>query len=91
MRHHGGSGSSVELIARLFLSGLAESNSRRHWRIGNDIGQCSLCGLCEDKCHVGALTVSRHNRTWKLNNRICNHCLNCVMVCPKRCLKQVNL
>lgn len=90
-RHRGGSSSSGDLLARFVISELFKSTHKCNWRIGNDINKCSLCGKCENVCHAGALSVSRHNGTWKLNNRICNHCLSCVMACPKRCLMQVSL
>lgn len=91
MRHRGGSGSVGDLITQLVFSELFIGSHRPGWRIGNNIHDCILCGKCEDKCSIKALSVDKSKKTWKLNNRVCNHCLNCVMVCPKRCLSQVSI
>lgn len=93
MRSRHGMGHSsigLELGMHLFSEFLRSSHKSR-WRIGNDIHKCTLCGKCEFVCHVNAITVSRHNKTWTLNNRRCNQCLECLMKCPARCLTQVRL
>lgn len=91
LRHrHGNSSIGLE-ISKFVLSEFLRSSYKSRWRIGNDIKQCSLCGKCEMVCYSSAITVSRHNKTWTLNNRRCNQCLKCVMTCPTRCLTQVRL
>ena len=91
MRHrHGGSSIGLE-IGKFVFSELLASKHKARWRVGVDIKKCNLCGKCEFACHANAITVSRHNQTWTLNNRRCTQCLRCVMICPTRCLTQVRL
>lgn len=78
-------------IGRFIVSDLLASRSKSRWRIGNEIKKCKLCSKCESVCHMSAISVSRYDKTWTLNNRRCNQCLNCVMACPARCLTQVRL
>lgn len=89
MRHRGGHSSIGLEIGKLIFSEILASSHKSKWRIGNNIKQCNLCGKCEFVCHTNAITVSRHNKTWTLNNRRCTQCLTCVMKCPTRCLTQV--
>ena len=90
MGRHGRGHSSIgmELGMHLFSEFLKSSHKSR-WRIGNDIERCNLCGKCESVCFTQAISVSRHNKTWILNNRRCSQCLECLMKCPTRCLTQV--
>lgn len=89
---HGMGHSSIGLELGMHLfSEFLRSSQKSRWRIGTDIQKCTLCGKCELVCHYQAITVSRHNKTWTLNNRRCNQCLKCVMSCPTRCLTQVKL
>ncbi|WP_407375792.1 4Fe-4S dicluster domain-containing protein [Methanobrevibacter sp.] len=91
MRHRGGHSSIGLDIGRLLFSEVMKSSYRPKWRISNNIKQCTLCGKCEFVCPTNAIAVSVHNRTWTLNNRLCSHCLHCIMKCPKHCLTQLAL
>ncbi|WP_296789567.1 4Fe-4S dicluster domain-containing protein [uncultured Methanobrevibacter sp.] len=89
-RHGGGHSIGLE-IGKFVFSELLASSYKSRWRIGNDIHRCTLCGKCQMLCPVNAITVSRHNRTWTLNNRRCRQCLECIVKCPSRSLTQVRL
>ena len=91
LRYRGGHSSIGLELGKLLVTQVLKSSYKTSWRIGNNIKQCSLCGKCEKVCPMDALTVSRHNKTWTLNNMRCNKCLNCVVACPTRCLTQVSL
>lgn len=55
-------------------------------KISIDIDNCIYCGMCSRKCPVGAITVSRNERTWSINRFRCVNCSYCVESCPKKCL-----
>lgn len=51
-----------------------------------DINDCIFCGLCRMHCPADAITVSKPERTWELNQFQCVICGCCVSYCPKDCL-----
>ena len=91
LRYRGGGSSIGEMVGKLIISEVLNSTYKSRWRIGNNINKCTLCGKCELVCHYNALHVNKIAKTWTLNNRLCNHCLACVVACPSRCLSQVRL
>lgn len=54
--------------------------------IDMEINGCIFCGLCARRCPVGALEVSRPQKTWSINRFRCIVCGDCVRTCPKKCL-----
>ena len=43
---------------------------------------CIKCGICAEKCPLGAIPVDEPNKT---NNDLCINCMRCVEVCPVNC------
>ena len=43
---------------------------------------CVKCGICAQKCPVGAIPKDDPSRT---NNDLCINCMRCVEVCPQHC------
>jgi len=64
------------------------ANTRGSVRIR--IKECIFCGLCQKKCPTGAISVSRDEKTWKIDRMRCITCGYCVEVCPKKCLGMEN-
>ncbi|MBE6500094.1 MAG: hypothetical protein E7Z80_06095 [Methanobrevibacter thaueri] len=91
LRHHKRHSTTELQIAKFVFSKLINSSHKSKWRIGNNISQCSLCGRCEIICPTNAIIVSRHKKTWTLNNRRCKQCLNCIVKCPSHCLTQIKI
>jgi formate hydrogenlyase subunit 6/NADH:ubiquinone oxidoreductase subunit I len=60
------------------------SRSKGHVRC--DIADCILCGICEKRCPTHAITVSKPDSSWAIDNFSCIQCLSCVRACPKNCL-----
>lgn len=55
----------------------------------NHIDDCIVCGICQNKCPSGAITVDRAARTWAIARFDCIQCAHCVNVCPRKCLKML--
>lgn len=51
-----------------------------------DIEKCISCGLCEKKCPVQAIQVSKDKGAWSIDKFRCIICGCCVEICPKKCL-----
>jgi formate hydrogenlyase subunit 6/NADH:ubiquinone oxidoreductase subunit I len=60
--------------------------SRTKGHVENDIKTCILCGICEKRCPTHAITVSKEDESWTIDNFSCIQCLTCVRACPKTCL-----
>lgn len=43
---------------------------------------CVKCGVCGEKCPVGAIPMEDPSKT---NNALCINCMRCVQVCPVQC------
>ena len=43
---------------------------------------CIKCGICAEKCPLGAIPVDEPNKT---NNDLCINCMRCVETCPVSC------
>ncbi len=43
---------------------------------------CVKCGVCAEKCPVGAIPLDDPSQT---NNDLCINCMRCVQVCPQQC------
>lgn len=50
-----------------------------HWSAEN----CVYCGICQNVCLGGAITVDRANRTLAFDREKCVNCARCVKRCPK--------
>jgi ech hydrogenase subunit F len=48
---------------------------------------CIFCGMCMRRCPTHAITVSKEKREWRMDHLSCVICTNCVIVCPKKCLR----
>ena len=48
---------------------------------------CTLCGMCETECPVGAIVVGRHGA--KIDPNICIGCGNCAMNCASEAIVAV--
>jgi formate hydrogenlyase subunit 6/NADH:ubiquinone oxidoreductase subunit I len=51
-----------------------------------EITDCIFCSLCEKRCPTHAITVSKPDETWTIDNFSCIQCLSCIRNCPKTCL-----
>ena len=51
-----------------------------------DLDVCVYCTLCAKQCPVGAITVDRAEKVWKVDKDACTQCGVCVEKCPKKCL-----
>ena len=51
-----------------------------------DVETCNYCLLCMRRCPAAAITVSRENRTWAIEQLTCIACNVCVEVCAKKSL-----
>jgi formate hydrogenlyase subunit 6/NADH:ubiquinone oxidoreductase subunit I len=51
-----------------------------------EITDCILCSICEKRCPTHAITVSKPDETWTIDNFSCIQCLSCVRTCPRKCL-----
>ena len=51
-----------------------------------DLDVCVYCTLCAKQCPVGAITVDRPEKVWKVDKDACTQCGVCVEKCPKKCL-----
>ena len=47
---------------------------------------CKGCTLCAKKCPQEAITVSREDKTWAIDQDKCVNCMICVDKCPKKCI-----
>ncbi len=47
---------------------------------------CILCGICQKKCHSGAITLNSAQKKWEWNTDKCKRCGTCVRKCPNKCL-----
>jgi formate hydrogenlyase subunit 6/NADH:ubiquinone oxidoreductase subunit I len=52
-----------------------------------DVQSCVHCGLCARRCPTAALTVSREERTFTIEQLKCIACGVCVDVCNKQSLR----
>lgn len=51
-----------------------------------DISKCILCGICQKKCPVGAISVKREEKIWIIDRLHCISCGSCTESCPRKCL-----
>jgi formate hydrogenlyase subunit 6/NADH:ubiquinone oxidoreductase subunit I len=51
-----------------------------------DVSTCNYCMLCMRRCPAAAITVSREERTWAIEQLTCIACGVCVDVCAKKSL-----
>jgi ech hydrogenase subunit F len=51
-----------------------------------DVETCNYCMLCARRCPAAAITVSREDRTWAIEQLTCIACGICVDVCNKASL-----
>ena len=51
-----------------------------------DVETCNYCMLCARRCPAAAITVSREERTWAIEQLTCIACGVCVDVCSKHSL-----
>ena len=59
--------------------GIENTSVRANYYAVVDPDQCNSCGICEDRCHVGAVSV---NGTLSINQAKCIGCGVCVTGCP---------
>lgn len=50
---------------------------------------CSMCGLCVEKCPLGAIQGGKKKRA-KIHAEKCNQCGVCLEICPYDAIKQTN-
>lgn len=60
--------------------------SKQRGHIGINIENCIFCGMCSRKCPVGAIKVSRNEKSWEIDCFKCVNCSYCAESCPKKCL-----
>lgn len=63
-----------------------EPYDRQKGHIAIDIDSCIFCGMCGRKCPVGAIKVTRADRSWSIDRFRCIMCGACSESCPKKCL-----
>jgi ech hydrogenase subunit F len=51
-----------------------------------DVETCNYCMLCMRRCPAAAITVSREDRIWSIEQLTCIACNVCVEVCAKKSL-----
>jgi ferredoxin len=51
-----------------------------------DVETCNYCMLCARRCPAAAITVSREDRVWAIEQLTCIACGVCVDVCAKKSL-----
>ncbi len=51
-----------------------------------DLETCNFCMLCARRCPAVAITVSREDRSWAIDQLTCIACGVCVEVCAKKSL-----
>jgi len=94
----GGRGWCLFLCPAGSLMSLASGvTSRFKWlpRVRHDATSCASCSNCEDVCPVRAIDVSKPHESpgaapmpqVKVNQLLCNVCLDCVRGCPRGCLR----
>ncbi len=54
--------------------------------ISHDENKCTYCSLCEKKCPVDAISVSKEDTKWSIDNGVCIRCKTCVLNCPTKAL-----
>ncbi len=54
--------------------------------IVNDSDKYIYCGLCQNRCPVNAITVSRNEKKWSIEHEFCVRCTHCVEKCPTKAL-----
>ncbi len=54
-----------------------------------DVETCNYCMLCARRCPAAAITVSREDRVWSIEQLTCIACGVCVDVCNKGSLRMV--
>lgn len=62
----------------------------RRGTVVHDESQCVYCGLCAKGCPMKAVTVSRKDRSLKVDPRLCVRCGKCVKACPKGALQMID-
>ena len=55
--------------------------------VGFEIDTCIFCGICQNKCPTGAITVDKESQRWEIARFQCILCGECVSSCPKDCLQ----
>ncbi|MDD2189604.1 MAG: 4Fe-4S dicluster domain-containing protein [Eubacteriales bacterium] len=68
-----------------------EWQERTRGHIENEIDECIFCGICQKKCPANALTVDKISKSWTIARMQCIQCSCCIEVCPKKCLKNMNI
>jgi len=55
-----------------------------------DLPNCIYCGICAKRCPADSIVVDRPTKKWEIEPSRCVACLNCVDLCPKKCLSNKN-
>jgi formate hydrogenlyase subunit 6/NADH:ubiquinone oxidoreductase subunit I len=55
-------------------------------QVVNGVENCTLCGICQNRCPTGSITVSREEQRWAIARFECIQCGHCVSLCPRKCL-----
>jgi Pyruvate/2-oxoacid:ferredoxin oxidoreductase delta subunit len=50
--------------------------------------RCNACGICVDKCPVGAIRMYGSKPYWTVN---CESCMRCISICPERAIQVSHL
>jgi ech hydrogenase subunit F len=77
-------------VTRLYPQKEREAFERTRGRIFFDEKDCIYCSICQRKCPADAILVDKPNKTWELNPLRCIICNECVLSCPKKCIKMTN-